>query len=167
MVHLVPGYLPRFKCSACGRTFTEYPPFALPHKRYSTPSILDRARRFFQGRGMAYRKAMWVDRQRIVYAPHDGREDLRQLSHTTLWRWVGWLGSMTGLVAAGLKLIRDKNPGADLFRRLYPIDPRRYRSEQRRQVLQDAARLLDAAVEFERLFGVRFFPDFATGPGFR
>ena len=66
-----------------------------------------------------------------------------------------------------MKLIRDKNPGADLFRRLYPIDPRRYRSEQRRQVLQNATRLLDAAVEFERLFGIRVFPDFATGPGFR
>jgi hypothetical protein len=166
-VHLVPGWLPRFKCSACGRTFTEYPSFALPHKRYTTPSILDRARRFFQGRGISYRRAMWVDRQRIVYAAHDGGEDLRQLSHTTLWRWVGWLGGDSGQLAAGLRLIRDKDPGTDLFRRLYPIDPSRYRSEERRQVLQDAARLLDAAVEFERLFGTPFYPDFATGPGFR
>ena len=166
-MHLVPGYLPRFECSACGRTFTDYPPFALPYKRYTTPSILDRAKRFFQGRGTSYRRAMWVDRQRIVYAPHDGEEDLRQLSHTTLWRWVGWLGGASDLLAAGLKLIRDKDPGADLFRRLYPIDPRRYRSEERRQVLQDAARLLDVAGEFERLFDTSFFPDFATGPGFR
>ncbi|MFH1267847.1 MAG: hypothetical protein ABIK89_19190 [Planctomycetota bacterium] len=82
----MPGYLLRFKCPACGRTFTDYPPFAVPYKRYTTPSILDRAGRFFQGCGVSYRKGMWVGRQRIVYAPHDGREDLRQLSHTTLWR---------------------------------------------------------------------------------
>jgi hypothetical protein len=165
-VRLVPGYVPRFKCPACGRTFTDYPAFALPHKRYTTQSILDRARRFFQGCGVAYRQAVWVGRQRIVYAPHDGQEDLRQLSHVTLWRWLGRLGGMTGLLAGVSKLIRDKDPTADLFRRLYPIDPRRYRSEQRRQVLQNAARLLDAAEWFERLFGVRFFPDFGTGAGF-
>jgi hypothetical protein len=166
VVHLVPGCVPRFKCPACGRTFTEYPPFALPHKRYTTASVLDRARRFFRGCGVAYRKATWVDRQRIVYAPRNGREDLRQLSHVTLWRWLGWLGEMTGLLASVSKLIRDKDPAADLFRRLYPVDPRRYRSEQRRQTLHNAARLLEAAEGFERLFGVRVFPDFATGTGF-
>jgi hypothetical protein len=166
VVHLVPGYVPRFECPACGRTFTDYPPFALPHKRYTTQSILDRARRFFQGCGVSYRKAMWVDRQRIVYAPRNGREDLRQLSHTTLWGWLGWLGEMTGLLATVSKLIRDKDPACDLFRRSYGLDPHRYRSEQRRQVLQNAARLLDAAKWFERLFGVRFFPDFGTGAGF-
>jgi hypothetical protein len=165
-VHLVPGYVPRFKCPACGRTFTDYPPFAVPHKRYTARSILGRLRRFFRGCGVAYRRAVWVGRQRIVYAPHHGQEDLRQLSHTTLWRWVGWLGGMTGLWAVASKLIRDKDPSVDLFRQLYPLDPRRYRSEQRRQVLQSAARLLDAAECFGRLFGVRVFPDFATGAGF-
>ena len=49
---------------------------------------------------------------------------------------------------------------------LYPIDPRRCRSGQRRQTLQNAARMLDAAERFERLFGVRVFPDFGTGAGF-
>jgi hypothetical protein len=165
-VHLVPGYVARFKCPACGRTFTDYPPFAIPHKRYTTPSILDRAKRLFQGCGVAYRRAVWLGRQRIVYAPHGGQEDLRQLSHTTLWRWVGWLGGMAAVLAATSKLIRDKDPSVALFRQLYPLDPRRYRSEQRRQVLQNAARLLDAAACFERLFGVRVFPDFATGAGF-
>ena len=109
---------------------------------------------------------MWVDRLRIAYASTDGREDLRQLSHTTLWRWLGWLGGMTVLLATVSKLIRDKDPAGTFFRRPYALDPRRYRSEQRRQVLQNAARLLDAAEEFQRLFGVGFFPDFATGAGF-
>jgi len=166
VVHLVPGYLPRFECPACGRTFTEYPSFASPHKRYAAASILDRVRRFFQGLGVPCRKAMWVDRQRIVYAPHNGREDLRQLSHTTLWRWLGWLGGTTMLRGEGSKLIRDKDPAVDLFRRPCPLDPRRNRSGQRRQVLQNAARLLDAAERFERLFGAQFFPDFGTGAGF-
>jgi hypothetical protein len=166
VVHRVPGYLPRFECPACQRTFTDYPPFALRYKRYTTGSVLNRARRFFQGRSVSYRQAMWVDRQRIVYGPHNGQEDLRQLSHTTLWRWLGWLGGMTTLLAATCKLIRDKDPSADLFRQSYPIDPRRYRSEQRRQVLQTATRVLDAAEWFERIFGVRFFTDFGTGPGF-
>ena len=166
VVHRVPGYLPRFECRLCKRTFTDYPAFALPHKRYTTPSILERAQRFFQGCGVSYRKAMWVYRQRIAYASPNGQEDLRQLSHTTLWRWLGWLGTMPVLLATVSKLIRDKAPECDLFRRPYGLDPRRYRSEQRRQVLQNAARLLDAAREFQRLFGVRFFPDFATGAGF-
>ena len=165
-MHSVPGYLPRFECVACGRTFTDYPPFALPHKRYTTASVLDRCRSFFAGFNVSYRKAVWVGRQRIVYAPHDGHEDLRQLSHATLWRWLGWLGGMTLVLAAALKLVRDKDPQANLFRRPYPIDPRRYRSEQRRLVLQTAARLLDAAAAIESRFGVLFSPDFGTGAGF-
>lgn len=166
MVHCVPGYVPRFECATCGRTFTDYPPFALPSKRYTTRSILDRAGRFFEGCGVSYRQAMWVGRLRIAYASPHGQEDLRQLSHTTLWRWLGWLGRMSELLATASKLIRDKDPACDLFRRSYGLDPQRYRSEHRRQVLQNAARLLDAAEEFQRLFCVRFFPDFATGAGF-
>jgi hypothetical protein len=153
-VHLVPGYVPRF----------DYPPFALPYRRYTTESILDRCVHFFQGFGVSYRKAMWVGRRRIAY--DHGPEDWRQLSHTTLWRWLGWLGGMTVLVAAACKLIRDKDPTVDLFRRPYPLDPRRYRSQQRRQALQNAARLLDAATRFEQLFDARFFTDFGTGTGF-
>jgi hypothetical protein len=166
VVHCVLGYVPRFECAACGRTFTDYPPFALPYKRYTTRSILDRAGRFFEGGGVSYRQAMRVGRLRIAYASPNGEDDLRQLSHTTLWRWLGWLGGMTGLLATVSKLIRDKDPACDLFRRTYGLDPRRYRSDERRQVLQNAARLLDAAEEFQRLFCVRFLPDFATGAGF-
>ena len=164
MVYLVPGYLPRFKCDCCERTFTDYPPFALPHKRYTTESIVDRSVHFSKNTDVSYRKAMWVGRRRIAY--DNGPEDWRQLSHTTLWRWLGWLGGMTVLMAAACKLIRDKDPAVDLFRRAYPLDPRRYRSQQRRQTLQNAMRLLDAAALFGQFFNARFFTDFGTVTGF-
>ena len=32
--------LPRWKCSSCRKTFTVYPSFALPHKRYAQEDIV-------------------------------------------------------------------------------------------------------------------------------
>jgi hypothetical protein len=38
-VHTINGCLPRWKCSACCRTFTQYPSFCSPHRRYTLPQL--------------------------------------------------------------------------------------------------------------------------------
>ena len=38
-VHTINGCLPRWKCSACCRTFTQYPFFCSPHRRYTLPQL--------------------------------------------------------------------------------------------------------------------------------
>jgi hypothetical protein len=64
-------------------------------------------------------------------------------------------------------LIRLKKPGGTLHREAWPVSPRKYRSEPRRQTLQRAVRWIVTEQVFTRLFGKEIFPGFAIAHGWR
>jgi len=98
-VRAVEGLLARWRCPFCRRTFTEYPPFALPFKRYAVSQIAPRALEYVQDDGVSYRKGVlekfmpifhWFD---PATEPDARAGDEPVLAHTTLYRWVSTLGN--------------------------------------------------------------------------
>lgn len=153
----------RWKCPLCGKTFTQYPPFALPHKRYVRQVVEALAGKYVREESCTYREAVKVRGGAIGYAsPEDDEIDERQLVHSTVWRWLSFLGKMKETLRKAHGLIRAKAPSSELFRNAVSIDHRKYHSISRGNVLRSALRLMHAGQEYRRLFVRGIFPELAT-----
>lgn len=151
------------RCPSCGRIFTDYPPFASPYKRYLVPEFAARSKDYVTIDAMTYRRGVQVDRMAVGYASEGGRTiDERQLAHTTLWRWVGFLGRMKTTLHGALRWLQEKDKTLDLFRHPCLVPDRKYRSRERKLLLQIALRLFDIEPVFVRLSARSLFPQFAT-----
>jgi hypothetical protein len=95
-----------------------------------------------------------------------GKSDDRSLSHTTVWRMLGWLGIQVVPLQKGLELLVHHDPSTTCHRFVGMVAPYKYRSEARRQTLTTARRLLDLIDRWNRSFPEPFFPRFATRSGF-
>jgi hypothetical protein len=164
LVHEVLSLLPRWKCPLCKQTFTTYPAFAVPRKRYVRNEVLRFSERYVNEDGTTYRKAATEEGLAVFYhGGEDGVIDERQFAHTTLHRWFPFLGSLKRTAREALRLIREKAPGSGIFRKIVPVPSWKYRSEERRQILIASRRLLQVESEFRALFEDSLFPRFATG----
>jgi len=162
-VEVVPSWRVRFRCSHCRAVFTEYPPFALPHKRFVKQDLLAKAQKYLaqqqSGEPTTYREAV---RDRRVPPSYANNNNGRLLSHVTLWRWLSWLGSLKHLVQRATQLVLQKDPHADIHRRNCPVPLAKVRSPQRRQTLEQASMTLQAAEVFSQCFGVSLFTHIGT-----
>ncbi len=159
--------LVRMKCSSCGKTFTLYPPFALPYKRYVSPEIMGRSLRYLRDDTMTYRRATCE----LLFSQTNGRSPPRLalpvfydskpggLAPSTVHRWSTTLGRLKKTLQAATSLLLDK--GADIHRQAVDIAARKYRSEQRKDRLQEALRLFQAEAYYQVLFGRSIFPHLA------
>ena len=168
VVEIIESWRVRFRCGNCRKTFTEYPPFALPHKRFVKQDVLAKVEKYLsaeQPRCRAtYREAVWEGTVPVSYAKD---QEGHQLSHVSVWRWLSWLGSLEDLLQRAIRLIFQKDPQADLHWKPHPIADHKVRSEARRQTLQRAARMLDVVEKFSLLFGVSLFTHFGTAGAIR
>jgi hypothetical protein len=127
--------------------------------RYLQDEQSEQAEQKKQAPPRTYRAAVRERRLPPSYEPHTPG---RQLSHTTLWRWLSWLGSLRQLVQFATGLILEKDPSADVHRQKFPLANSKHRSESRRQTLQEAARLFQVAEIFSRTFGRSLFTHLGT-----
>jgi transposase-like protein len=156
----------RWKCPLCGKTFTQYPPFALPHKRYVRQVVEALAGKYVNEESCTYREAVKVRGGAIGYASvQDDEIDERQLVHSTIWRWLSFLGELKETLRKAHGLIRAKAPASVLSRNTASIAPHKYRTTHRRNVLRGVLRLMYAGQAYRRLFGRSIFPELATGAG--
>ena len=161
-VHVIKSLLVRWRCPICGRTFTDYPSFALPHKRYVLMDIERLSRDYVEDEQQTYRKVVSDQDMPIGYQGCDNEIDERFLVPSTPWRWISSLGSIKKTLNQALHLIRQKDPKNSIFRDIFLVAPRKYRSSQRKTILENTWRLLRAGMEFHRLFGHKIFPHLAT-----
>ena len=97
-VHTVGGLLARWRCPFCRRTFTEYPGFALPYKRYAVSQLAPRALQYVEKDGISYRKGVLRSHSPIFHWIDPSGDsascgsDEPVLAHTTLYHWVSTLG---------------------------------------------------------------------------
>jgi hypothetical protein len=145
-------------------------PFALPHKRFVKEAVSARSKDYL-GQDVSYRNAVrhqgrpiFHDDARPCRVPND---DPSALAPSTLWRWLSWLGGLNETVRAACQLIRQKQPSEILHREPWPLATRKYRSQERRRVLQQATRGIVVDQMFQRLFGWEIFPHLATAHGWR
>lgn len=167
LVYRIRSSLGRWKCLLCGQTFTFYPSFALPYKRYVTPTILARSKRYVQEDTMTYRAGVTQEGRPgpLYHAAADPEQiDDRSLAPSTLHRWISTLGQRTETLRSALDLIKQADPACGLFRRLPLLQPhpRKYRSQQRKKLLTCCRQLLETKAHYVRIFGVSLFPYFAT-----
>ncbi len=161
-VRKLEGLLARKKCPKCGATFTDYPPFALPRKHYLACCLMARSRRYAEDDRMTYRKGVKREGMAVAHENDgDGKINERQLAASTLWRWVGCVGSMVKVLSKALEMIRDKDPSSQIFRAPCVVLPYKYRSQERKMILQSAMRIFGIEETFSSLFGIRI-PEFAT-----
>ena len=139
------------------------------HKQFVSPTLIERAKDFV-GSPKSYRQAVREHGRSLVY---DDRQEHplaargAALAHSTLWRWLSWLGGLTRTMQRASQLICQQDPHSTLHQQVIPIDPRKYRSEERRVSLEQAARMLLVEATFQEHFGKKIFPRFATGCGWR
>jgi hypothetical protein len=146
------------------------PPFALPHKRFVTEVVHDGSQAFL-GTDQSYRDTVRRNGQALVY---DDRQDEAlardgaALSHSTVWRWLSWLGDrLPATFREARRLIRAREPRSSLHRHPWSVAPAKYRSDARRQTLARALQGLVVRQVFQDLFGKAIFPNLATGCGWR
>lgn len=156
-------WLARWKCGLCGATFTLYPPFALPYKRYVTETVSTRTESYLQKDELTYRKAVLQDGMPVFYEGKEaGSIDERTLRHSTLYRWLALFGALARTRREALRLIRQKSPSSSVFRKILPIPPWKYRSDERRKALGRSRQLFVAEAEYRTLFKTSIFPQLAT-----
>lgn len=161
-VRVIKSLLVRWRCPICGKTFTDYPPFALPHKRYVLMDVERLSREYVEGEQQTYCKVVSHDDASIGYWQGDGKPVHHFLERSTPWRWISFLGSMIKTLNQALHLISQKDPQSPIFREVFPVYPCKHRSLQRKNILHNTRRLLRACQEFQRLFGHKIFPHLAT-----
>jgi hypothetical protein len=159
------SHLTRWRCPLCRQTFTLYPDFALPHKRYPAPFVLARCGAYASDGARTYREGVLEEGMPVGHADADAG---MELSASTLWRWVGTLGGLVEAERRLLDLVKQKDPSTVLFRALAGVRIRegKYRGEGRRQMLAGCWRLALVEAEHVRLFAVSVFTEFATWSGF-
>jgi len=159
-VHSVWSCLGLWKCPLCGKTFIEYPDFAVPYKRYTKENILKVSQIYVEEEKASYRGV--VEENGGIYEDDINKDQPRDLSHTTLWRWLSFLSSLISQISNALDIIKQKSPTSDIFRKFFSIPPHKYRSELRKIVLQQCLKLFKTEVEFVRIFNHSIFHHFAT-----
>ena len=166
MIKRVFSYLTRWKCPLCKRTFTLYPGFALPFKRYVLPFIQPRCAAYVEDDALTYRKGVEEAGEAIC---HEDADQGVVLAPSTLWRWVATLGQFPATLRQALDLIKQKDPATGVFRELgcLRIPAGKFCSEARKALLKRCRELVVADRVYALLFSVSVFPDLATVCGWR
>ena len=136
--------------------------FVLPYKRYATTDLLHLAQQYLNESSLSLRGATshQSSQQRIVLAEH---RQGAALSHTTLTRWLTFLGLMAVSLSIGCDLFMQAHPGSSIHLFDGAVDPRKARSPERLKSLSIARRLLYLRSRWDAVFKqTPFFPRFAT-----
>lgn len=83
----------RWKCLECGKTFTAYPPFASPYKRYALDDILRLSSKYIQDEQQTYYTVVTHEGSSIGYEEENKKNVDHFLAPSTLWRWIRWSGT--------------------------------------------------------------------------
>jgi hypothetical protein len=148
-VYEIVTFLLRWRCVDCALTFRKYPDGVYPYKRYVVFELIVLAQRYLQEPEVSYRLAVQHRCVPIAYAHEEPQandsdaqkacEEDRQLAHSTLWRSLSFIATWwKGLRKLAERRARVGTPQLACQK----IDPTKYRSEERRQTLLDAAKSL-------------------------
>ena len=153
----------RFKCPGCGKTFTHYPDFAIPHKHYTRPTITGFSARYLNSEDITYRQALMVDDSVPGYPQNDAT-----LAPTTIHRWITTLSRLTQTSRTALILLLQENPVSSICRNLarVVIPQRKYKTKQRKKQLINCQQLMIVEAFFQATFKTSIFTKLAISCAF-
>ncbi len=151
--------LVRFGCPGCGKTFTHYPGFAIPHKHYTQPSITGFSERYVDSDDMTYQKTVMVQGSIPGYPQTDAT-----LAPSTVHRWITTVGQLPQTCRTALALVVQENPALSICRDLacFIAPQRKYRTQQRKKQLAGCRQLLIIEGAFQAIFNKSIFTKLAT-----
>ena len=154
--------LVRFRCPGCGKTFTDYPDFAIPHKHYTRPSVMGFAATYVESDDMTYQQALMVDNSAPGY-PLSDSTDAPTLAPSTIHRWITALARFTQSCRTALMLILQENPLSSICRDLARliIPKRKYKTNQRKKQLISCRQLVIIEAFFQATFKSSIFTKLA------
>ncbi len=90
---------------------------------------------------------------------HQDPGKARQLAPSTVYRWITTLGALDKTLQTAVSLLLEK--GDDIHRQVVDVAARKYRSQQRKMLLQDCLRLFYTDARYQILFERSIFPELA------
>lgn len=157
-VKIITSFLIRWKCPICRKPFTDYPSFAIPYKRFTLPDMLILSQKYINHEKLTYRKTVIQNRIKIGYEDYD----TCFLSHSSIWRWIEFLGGWQEMIKPACRLIRRKDPDNSILKASTLITAFKYRSTHRKTVLEHAIRMIDVCRRYFKFYGHALFPRFGT-----
>ena len=163
VIHVVICLLTLWKCPVCGKCFMGYPPFAMPYKRYTIPTICIFAQWYVENDAMTYRNL--IQETPLLGSTYPEWE----LSHSSIHRWISTLGQLNTTMAKAQDFILQKDPVSTICRDLagLTVACRKHVSEARKTLLLACRKIVEIEKQFSRLFGVSIFHQLATNCAYR
>ena len=155
--------LVRFKCPGCGKTFTNYPDFAIPHKHYTQPSIMGFSASYLNCEHITYRQAVMVGGSVPGYPQNDAT-----LAPSTIHRWITTLARFAQTCRTALMLLLQQNPLSSICRSLarITIPQRKYKTKRRKKQLICCQQLMIVEAFFQATFKTSIFTKLAIRHAF-
>jgi transposase-like protein len=151
--------LVRFKCPGCGKTITDYPDFAIPHKHYTRQSVVGFSLNYHKSDDTTYQQAVMVDNSTPGYPQSDST-----LAPSTIHRWITTLGCFTQTCRRALSLLLEETPVSSICRDLARIiiPQRKYKTKHRKKQLVGCRQVLLIEAIFKATFNTSIFTKLAT-----
>lgn len=164
VVESVPCPLARFACPGCGKTFTFYPDFALPNKRYTRQTIMGLSENYVTSEEATLSSVISEKEENGAVPEYQGGK--KSLSPSTVHRWIESLCRLKETSHRALEMVREKAPA--VFCTIGPprMPRSKYKSRFRMECLLGCMRLFVAESFFKATFKISIFTDFARGCGF-
>jgi hypothetical protein len=150
--------LVRFKCPGCGKTITDYPDFAIPHKHYTRQSVVGFSVNYHKSDDTTYQQAVMVDNSTPGYPQSDST-----LAPSTIHRWITTLGCFTQICRRALSLLLAETPVSSICRDLARIiiPQRKYKTQHRKKQLVGCRQVLLIEALFKATFNTSIFTKLA------
>ena len=141
--------LVRFKCPNCGKTFTSYPNFAIPHKHYTRQTIENFSSSYVEDDQKTYESAVTTDNGTPEY-PDTGRV----LAPSTIHRWISTLANLIMACEDALTRSLQEKTFPHLCENLaqITIPKNKYKTNQRKECLLRCRRFFAAGSSFKNQF---------------
>ena len=154
--------LVRFKCPGCGKTFTDYPDFAIPRKHYTRQSVMGFSANYLEPEDTTYQQAVMIDNSAAGY-PETDSKDTPTLAPSTIHRWITTLSRFTQTLQTALTLVLQENPISSICRDLARmiIPKRKYKTNHRKKQLTGCQQLLILEAFFQAIFKTSIFTKLA------
>lgn len=148
----------RFRCPGCGKTFTYYPDFAIPYKRYTRQTAAFFSRSYVRNPDTTYEEAAMVKGSVPGYS-----DDEKTMAPSTIHRFITHLSRFTNSAQKARDLILQENPASDICRNIADLNvPRqRYKTAARKDILLKCMAFFDIEALFQHTFNTSIFTKLA------
>jgi hypothetical protein len=120
--------LVRFRCTGCGKTITNYPEFAIPHKHYTRQTIEGLSRAYVENDQKTYQDAVIID-DAVPERPVSGQA----LAPSSAHRWISTLAALIMAHQKALKKSLQQKPATQLSS--IQIPEKKYKTYHRQRLL--------------------------------